>query len=227
MPKLSSAFSEIVSTARLLSVSLSDPRAAFTCVSVPLMVRVVLLEPVTVAPPPPEADSRPLVSVSVTVNVSLTVAPVSEMLTPEIVSDLPTPTVVVLGAAMTGGALTVTDIVCCVAVPPRPSAAFRKIVSPPGVLSVSVRLARSVFTWERVPLITRVVVPVPVMVPPPVADSRPLVSCSVIVMVSPALTASESATLTPLIAVAIPLGTVCGPGTVIDGGTLTFTVKDF
>src|SRR5258707_15491258 len=67
------------------------------------MTRVVVPDPVMV-PPPPVADNRPLVSVSVTVKVSPAVFPVSEMLTPEIASGLPTPTVGVLGAAITGEA---------------------------------------------------------------------------------------------------------------------------
>src|SRR5258706_253644 len=101
LPKLSLAFRLMVSAAWLLFFFNDTATTEFYSLSLPDALPIFVPEPVIV-PPPPEADRRPLVSCSVTVKVSPVVLPVSEMLTPEIASGLPTPTVVDAGAAMTG-----------------------------------------------------------------------------------------------------------------------------
>ena len=87
LPRLSVAFSVMVSEPAVGSVSLSVPSAALTWASVPWMVRF-LPAALTVAPPLPDADSVPLASLTVTVNVSAPVDPVSARLIPEIVVAL-------------------------------------------------------------------------------------------------------------------------------------------
>src|SRR5256885_12732774 len=114
------------------------------------MTRVVVPEPVMV-PPPPEADNRPLVSVSVTVKVSPVVLPVSEMLTPDIASGLPTPTVVEAGAAMTGRPLTVTAIRFGADTLAHQSLAIIVIRLPLEKTSVSLSRPRGAFTRVNVP----------------------------------------------------------------------------
>ncbi len=82
------------------------------------MVRLVEADPVMVPPPPVAdvlADSDPCESDSVTVKLSLVVLPLSDRLTPAIVVATPSPTVAVVGAAMTGSPLTVTAMVAAAA----------------------------------------------------------------------------------------------------------------
>ena len=110
LPRLSVAFSAIVSGVSVLSVSLNVASAALTCASDPVMVR--LKPPAETLPPcGAVADSAPCVSDKVTENVSPVVVPVSLRLTPAMVSGLPIPTVTAVGAAMTGRPFTVTPIV--------------------------------------------------------------------------------------------------------------------
>ena len=78
-PKLSTALSVMVSDGVVLSVSDSVARSLFTVASDPVIVRLVVPEPVT---PVPVAESRPFVSASVTVNVSPVTLAISARLTP-------------------------------------------------------------------------------------------------------------------------------------------------
>ena len=69
------------------SVSLSVARSAFTWLNVPVMVRLVVPEPLMLPPPPSAdvvADSLPWPSLSVTVKLSSLVLPLSDRLTPVI-----------------------------------------------------------------------------------------------------------------------------------------------
>ena len=75
LPRLSLALTWTVSAAAMQSESLNVARSAFTWESDPVIVKLAVPEPVT---PAPLALSRPLVSVSVAVNVSPAVVPVSE-----------------------------------------------------------------------------------------------------------------------------------------------------
>ena len=74
----------IESAASVPSVSVTVARSAFTCDSVPVIVRLVVPEPDT---PEPVAASFPFVSANVTVKVSLPVALVSAMLRPPTALD--------------------------------------------------------------------------------------------------------------------------------------------
>ena len=106
---------------------------------------------------------------------------------------------------------------------PRLSVAVTVILSVPGVVSVSVSVVRSAFTWLSVPTMVRVCPSgVLVIVPPPpvadvIADSTPFLSLSVTVKISP-LVLLVSDTLTPEIAPAVLITSVCvGAGTAITG----------
>ena len=81
-PLLSLALTVIVSAVVEASLSVSVVRSAFTCASVPLMVSVLPPFDGVIVPPPPVADvvadSTPLVSDSMAVNVSPDVVDVSE-----------------------------------------------------------------------------------------------------------------------------------------------------
>ncbi len=70
-------------------------------------------------------------------------------------------------------------------------------MSVPVTPSVSVSVAKSLFTWVSEPVIVRLVVPAP-ETPVPLADRTPFVSASVTVKVSPPVLPA-SARLTPLI----------------------------
>jgi len=110
LPRLSVAFTVIVSGATTLSVSLSVASAAFTSESEPLTDSDFDPLPPTLAPVARLTESRPSPSDSETVNVSLVVTPDSLRLTPAIASGLPTPVVTEAGAAITGSPFTVTAI---------------------------------------------------------------------------------------------------------------------
>jgi hypothetical protein len=145
LPRLSVAFNVIVSGASVPSVSLNVPSAAVTWPRVPEMVRF-RPGPDTLAPPPLLADSTPCVSDSVTENVSPAVVPVSDRLTPAIVSGLATPTVTKAGAAITGRPFIVNPIEPGLATLPNPSVALSAIVSVPGLVSWSVSVPRAALT---------------------------------------------------------------------------------
>ena len=82
LPRLSIAFSVMLSGPAVPSLSVSVPRSLFTWLSVPWMTRSSVPAPVTVSPVPVAvADSRPLLSFSVTVKASPVVAPLSARLT--------------------------------------------------------------------------------------------------------------------------------------------------
>ena len=154
-------------------------------------------------------------SLSVTVNVSSPLLPLSARLTPAIAVAWLSPTVCAPGTVSTGPPLAVTAIVCCWALLLKLSFAVSVIVSEPLLGSVSLSVARSAFTCSRRPLIVSLVVPDP-DTPGPLADSSPCVSVSVTVNVSSPLL-PLSARLTPAIAVAWLSPTVCAPGTVSTG----------
>src|ERR1700742_4988704 len=82
----SSAVTVSVSDPIVPSVSLNDFSVLLTSVRVPVMVRLVLFGPDTVAAPEAAADSSPLVSLTVTWKVSLLVDPplLAATLMPEI-----------------------------------------------------------------------------------------------------------------------------------------------
>src|SRR5665213_171930 len=184
-------------------LSVRVPRSVLTWLRVPLIVRSVVPEPVI--EPAPVAESRPVASVSVAEKVSPAVASASVRLTPVMAMVWPTAMVAVVGAPMTGGALTLMAMVLATALPPRPSLAFTVMVSAPSVPLVSLRSVRSVFTWASVPARVRLVVPEPVIVPwPPVVEKSPLVSETVTVKVSAAPGSSGSAMLIPGMAWAWP-----------------------
>jgi hypothetical protein len=77
--KLSTALSVMVSEGVVASVSDRVARSLFTVASDPLIVRLVVPEPVT---PVPVAESNPFVSASVTVKVSVEALAISARLTP-------------------------------------------------------------------------------------------------------------------------------------------------
>ena len=107
-PRLSVAFTVIVSEPADASRSASVASDAFTSVSDPLIVSCVLPSArVTVSAPDCEALSAPLVSFSTTVNVSPASAPASLMLTPGTAAEWLTPTVRVVGAVIVGPLITV------------------------------------------------------------------------------------------------------------------------
>ena len=174
-----------------------------------MIVSLVVPDPDT---PCPLADSRPCVSVSVTVNVSSPVLPLSARLTPAIAVAWLSAIVCAPGTVSTGPPLAVTAIVCVVARLPKLSFAVSVIGSDPLLGSVSLSVARSAFTCSSDPVIVSLVVPDP-DTPCPLADSRPCVSVSVTVNVSSPVRVSVtvnvsspllplSARLTPAIAVA-------------------------
>ena len=162
-----------------------------------------------------------MLSTSVTVNVSLPVAPLSARLMPEIAVSWLMPSVCAPGTVITGVTLAVTATVAGVAALPKLSLAVSVIVSGPAELSVSFSVPRSAFTWLSVPLMTRSVELLPDVAP--LADSNPLLSFSVTVKVSLPVVLPLSARLTPAIAVAVPSATVCAPGTAITGAPFAVT----
>ena len=132
----------------MLSVSVSVARSAFTSLSVPLMVRLVVPGLDTVFPTPPvrSPTARHGCRLSVTVKVSPVVLPLSDRLTPVIASAWPTPIVcAAVGAAITGSPFTVTSIVCAAAaLLPKLSVAFSVMVVGPRGRAVGVRQRRQV-----------------------------------------------------------------------------------
>ena len=102
-----------------------------------------------------------MLSTSVTVNVSLPVAPASARLTPVIAVSWLMPSVCAPGTVITGVTLAVTATVAGVAALPKLSLAVSVIVSGPAELSVSFSVPRSAFTWLSVPVMTRSAVPDP------------------------------------------------------------------
>jgi hypothetical protein len=223
LPRLSVAFSVIVSDGVVPSVSLRVPRAKFTCVSEPLIVSVVP-GPDTLAPPPVLADSTPLVSFTVTENVSFVVVPLSDRLTPETGAALPTPTLSVDGAAITGNPLTVTPTAPAIAVLPNPSVAFSVIEAAPVVASVSSKVASALCTDEKTPLIVSEVLLLPPGVTP---DELPTVSSP---WLSDTVTEADSPVVLPFSDKPMPLIVVClltpittEPGAVNTGRALTVT----
>ena len=165
-PKLSVALTVIGLEPAVPSVSVSVASAAFTSVNVPDTVRSVAVPP-TVAPCALAMPSTPLESVSVTLKVSLPVDPASEILMPEIVAILFTPTTVAVpGTVITGTVPAVTAMVLCVATLPKLSVALILIVSAPDVESVSLNVDRSLLTTLKLLVMVRLVVPSPVTVPP-------------------------------------------------------------
>ncbi len=125
------------------------------------------------------------------------VLPLSATLIPVTALAWPWPVTALAGAVIAGAPLTVTAMALGVAAPPLLSLALSVMVSEPAAL-VSVRVARSAFTWASEPVIVRLVVPAP-LTPLPVADSRPKPSLKVTVKLSPPV-GSTSARLTPAIA---------------------------
>ena len=118
---------------------------------------------------------------------------------------------------MTGGAaggVTLTAIDCGAAVLPKLSPALIVIVSEAVEASVSVKVARSLFTCESGPMIARYVVPAP-ETPVPAADNSPFVSASVTTKVSPLVT-GDPERLTPVIASGCPAPIAAEAGAVID-----------
>ena len=88
------ALTAIVSLPAVPSVSDSEASVASTSVSDPLIVTLVLVLPVTFAAPEAVTFRIPTVSLTIAVKVSgAPVLPVSETLTPAIAAALPTPTV--------------------------------------------------------------------------------------------------------------------------------------
>ena len=102
LPKLSVAFTVMVSVPGVLSVSLSVPRAVLTAPRDPVIVTLLLSLFDTPAEPGVTVSS-PLVSATMTVNVSPAVVPLSVRLPPGIRAALPTPIVSAVGAVITGG----------------------------------------------------------------------------------------------------------------------------
>ena len=174
LPKLSVAVTVIVSADVPASRLASVARSAFTCASVPPIVR--LCEPLPLTPVP-LADSAPAVSVTTTMKVSplVVVLPVSDTLTPDTAVETPCATVADAGAAIEGVPFTVTATVCVPAVLPNPSVALTVRLSVPGVPLVSPRLASAVLTWVKVPVKLALVVPPPLTLAPPalLVVSRP------------------------------------------------------
>ena len=226
-PKLSVAFSTIVSAAVLLSLSVSVPSAAFTWISVPLICSTSLPEPVTVAPLALPIDSAPAPSVSVTVNTSVGVALVSLRLTGPIASAWPTPITTDAGAAITGAAITEIATFAGPALPPLPpmlSIAVTTIVSADVLGSESVSVASVALTAANEPLMVKFVLAgLPTLAPPwLVALSSPFVSFSVTVKVSPAK-APVSEIETPVSEVTRPCDTVAEAGPATVSAPLTVT----
>ena len=223
-PKLSVALIVIGLDPAVPSVSVKVASAAFTSVKVPDTVKSVGVPP-TAAPFALAMPSTPLESVSVTLNVSLPVDPASEILIPEIVAILFTPTTVAAaGTVITGTVPAVTAMVLCAATLPKLSVALTLIESAPEVESVSLNVERSLLTTAKELVMVRLVVPSPVTVPPSSATlSSPWVSVKVTVTwgAPAALILPVSVTLTPLIAVAPARVTVAVVGAVMDGAPLT------
>ena len=131
-PKLSLTATWIVSAAGLESVSVRVASAAFTWASVPVMVTLVVPEPLT-----PVALSRPWVSLTVAVKLSLDVLPLSLTETPVTAVGDASGALKDAGPATTGAELTVSAMFAGAAVPPMLSVAVRWMVSDPAVPSRS------------------------------------------------------------------------------------------
>src|SRR5665213_2605144 len=200
-PKLSVAPRLMVSDPVVASVSFRVARSALTTAREPVIVRPVVPEPLT---PVPVADKRPLVSVSVVVNFSPLVEPLSERLTPEMAFGWMSAMVTLVGAATAGTGLMVTAMAAGAPTPVRLSDEVMVMVSTPLTGSVSLRVARSALTCATVPVIERLTVPEPVIVPDPLTARSPAVSARVTVTVWPASSAVASETETPETAPAWP-----------------------
>ena len=216
----------IVSVPPADSRSVKVASAAFTCTNVPEILRPTLPPPVTIAPPATLADSRPVVSVTVTVSGSPAVRPLSLMLTPPMAATWVTPMTCGEVARTDGRPLTVTTVVLMPAVLPNPSVAFTVMLSANSELSVSLRLASVAFTPASVPLTIRLFGTPPTVAPTAaVADSSPLVSATVTVKISPA-TAPVSETAIPVIGLGCPTPTVALAGAASTGPFATATAID-
>ena len=224
LPNWSVAVTTMVSAAITELVSVSVVSALSTCVKVPLTVTVLPPPPETVAPNALPIDNSPLVSASVTVSPSEPSAFGSLTEMKLIAWGVPTPTMTDAGALTTGSPVTVTPIVCVPAVKANWSDAFTTIGSEPGVPPVSVRLARVAFTSAKLPLMVRALVPDPVMVGTPLAVTARWPVPSARVTVNGLVEAAPlSATLTPVIAAALPVPTNSAVGTVRTGPFTTVT----
>src|SRR5580658_1362397 len=190
LPKLSVALTVMVSEPAVPSVSLSVPRAVLTALSDPEIVTSLLPLFATLAAPA-VTDSSPMLSATVTVNVSplVVVLPLSARLPPGIDAALPTPIVSGVGAVITGSPFTVIAVVVGVATLPKLSVALTVMVSGPAVPSVSLRAPRAVLTALSEPVIVSVFPPFDgvTVAPAADADSTPLVSATTTVKASPAV----------------------------------------
>ena len=204
LPKLSVALTLIVSAPAVESVSVAEASAASTSTSEPVIVTESVPLPVTVEPFAVKERS-PLVSLTTAVKVSgAFVLPLSDTEIPEIAVATPIDTVCAPGTVIDGSPLTVTPMVCCVAVWPKLSVALTLIVSALAVESVSLSVASAAFTSASEPAIVTESVPLPVTVEPFAAKVRsPLVSLTTAVKVSdPVLPLSDKEM--PVIASALP-----------------------
>ena len=227
LPNPSVALTWIVSVPLAACRSVRVASAAFTCANVPVMVILTLPPPATVAPPATLADSRPVVSETVTLSGSPTVKPLSLILTPPMAATWVTPITCGVVASTDGRPFTVTAVVLVPAVLPNPSVAFTVMLSADRELLVSLRLASVAFTPASVPLTLRLFEPPPPTVAPPaaVAASSPKLSATITVNVSPA-TAPVSETVTPAIGLGCPTPTVALLGAASTGPFATATAID-
>jgi hypothetical protein len=165
------------------------------------------------------------VSLTTAVKVSEPVLPLSDKEIPEIVSALPTPATCAPGTVIASPLVTLTAIVCCVATLPKLSVALTLIVSAPAVESVSVADASAASTSASEPEMVTESVPLPVTVEPFAVKERfPWVSLTDHRVSLGRIRIAALGHRDPRDRQSLAdTGSVCAPGTVIDGSPLTVT----